>query len=133
MGSILLRPHPAHKIDIDLTLPKLRLSIDGSTLLEDAERCDLVIGANSSFHLSVLKYGIPCAYFDPIDYIDYDYYQFIQEKILYEITDINTLPLEEINQFYKQKEWQQNFQKFDASYGNTTQTLYSQIQKIYYH
>jgi hypothetical protein len=114
--SILIRPHPAHPITINFLSPKVKVSVPRTPLLEDAQKCDLIIGGNSSFHLSVLKYGIPSLYWDNLDYILSDYYGFVAGKILYEIKDPQNLDLPDIYSFYKNENWASNFQKFDASY-----------------
>jgi hypothetical protein len=126
--SILIRPHPAHPITTKFSSHKVRMSEPRTSLLEDAEQCDLIIGGNSSFHLSVLKYGVPCLYWDDLDYIDADYYGFVSEKILYEIKNPAIINFSDVYEFYDRKSWALNFAKFDASYQQSIDEVYKNIK-----
>ncbi len=115
--NILIREHPAFPLKTSKSLPdKVRLSQENKTLLEDAERCDLIIGGNSSFHLSVLKYGKPCILYNQLDYLEFDEYGFIKHDICYEMTDANEINLSNIADYYANNAWQERFRYFDATY-----------------
>jgi len=128
---ILIRGHPAYPIKTTIQIPNVSISSSGRSLWEDATQCDVIIGGNSGFHLLALKYGVPCIFYDALDYINYDHYGFIRDGILYESRAIENLDLSKVNRFYLTPEWKQRFCHFDAAYLQDKTTLHNRIrQKI---
>lgn len=121
---IVVRPHPAYPVDLSfLECTKVELSSREKTLWEDADACDVVIGGNSSFHLSVLKYGVPTLYYNDIDYVNYDDYSFVKNKICYEITSPKDLNFSKAAEFYADPDWKKRFSYLDASYGRDQEKI----------
>ena len=121
---IIVRAHPAYPVNLSfLECPKVELSSREKTLWEDADACDVVIGGNSSFHLSVLKYGVPTLYYNDLDYVDYDDYNFVKNNICYEITSIRDLNFQKAAEFYADPDWKKRFSYLDAGYGRDQEKI----------
>lgn len=116
--KLIIRGHPAFPIDptkID-TGSRVSIAEAGIPLWDDAQKCDIVFGGNSGFHLLVLKFGIPCVFYDALDYINYDDYGFVHHDIVYEAKNIRTLDLNDVRRYYEGQLWPERFRYFDASY-----------------
>ena len=119
-SAFLVRLHPNKTIRHPAAEGHLRrigveVSDGDRVLLEDAERCDLVLAGNSSCHLSVLKFGVPTLYMRGLDAEPYDFYKFIELGIIPEASP-DDLDTGRIAAFYEDPEWTARFARFDASY-----------------
>lgn len=118
VDKIILREHPAFPLNLpDEKIPdRVFLSERGISLWDDAKRCDVIIGGNSSFHLLTLKFGIPTIFYDEMDFVNYDDYRFIENNIVYEAKDLHALDYKDVGEYYDDPKWGQRFQYYDAGY-----------------
>jgi hypothetical protein len=116
--KLILREHPAFPIDASKFKFDNRVCVSksGTPLCEDAQKCDIIFGGNSSFHLSVLKFGVPSVFYDALDYINYDDYGFRRHDIVFETKNLRTLDLNDVKRYYEDVAWPSRFRYFDASY-----------------
>jgi hypothetical protein len=129
VDRVIIREHPAFPIRLSNPLPAgATVSGKGINLWEDTDECDIIVGGNSSFHLSVLRYGKPTVFYDRLDCIQYDDYGFIKNNICYECEDMSGLNFTDIAHYYDHKEWVMRFQYFDASYGKDEASLNTAIR-----
>lgn len=115
--KVLLRYHPSMT-----KRPPLPASVEvspGGSIYADLDRCDVVIGGNSSFFVEALKYGVPGIYYDPIDPFPHDYYGFVKGGIVFEATTLDDLDFSAMLNFYEQTSWIENFKHYDPYYFNT--------------
>jgi hypothetical protein len=128
--KLIVREHPAFPLDLAPNQIPEGVTLTGreTSLWEDAKQCHLVIGGNSSFHLSVLKYGIPTVFYDDLDFVRYDDYSFIKYDILYEIKELEELDFTKVAKYYEQPKWAQRFQYFDAGYSRKESELATEVR-----
>ena len=129
--SILVRGHPVAFANPDFTqlaqaYPHVRIS-KGTTLLEDAQACDLVIACNTSAFLEILKFGIPAAYLAALDDIYYDYNGFVGDGLVPEIASVDTLDLATLKTFFS-GQWPERMAYFDATFGRDAQQMHQEIR-----
>ena len=132
VNNVILREHPAFPLDIKQSdLPKnVSLAAHETSLWDDALKCDLVVGGNSSFHLSVLKFGVPTVFYNDLDYIKYDDYSFIKHDIVYEVENLKSLDLRHVAKYYDDQQWIKRFQYFDAGYKLGDNVLKNSVRKV---
>jgi hypothetical protein len=121
-GRVVLRFHPNEMVRPRDALarvgrhPNVEVSYGERVLLDDAERCDLVIAANSSCHLTLLKFGVPTVHLRGLDAVPDDFYRFLRHRIVFGCAGVRDLDLPRVAAFYDEPDWARRFAFFDASY-----------------
>lgn len=121
-SRVLLRFHPNELVRPPDALRHLgrwdnvTVSYGEAVLLDDAARCDLVIAANSSCHLTLLKFGVPTAYLRHLDAVPHDFYRFLRHRIVPDCERVGDIDLGRVAAFYEDPDWAARFAFFDASY-----------------
>jgi hypothetical protein len=127
--KIIVRYHPAFPCTIDFSSEKFSLSDMSRTPWADGARCDLVLAGNSSVHLNLVKYGVPCVYLENLDPIGDDYYGFVAAGLLPRVQDASLLNLMQVITHYNKPQWVETMQYFDASYGKDAAILQDEIRQ----
>lgn len=96
--------------------PDLEVSYGEHVLTSDAARCDLVIAAGSSCHLTVLKYGVPTLALAGLDKVPHDFYRFHRRRIVPHYASADDIDLEALAAFYEDPDWSARFAEFDPGY-----------------
>ncbi|MFT3770375.1 MAG: hypothetical protein QM820_33525 [Minicystis sp.] len=110
----LVRPRNALALLGDL--PGIEVSYGERVLLDDAARCDLVIAANSSCHLTALKSGVPTVHLHGLDAVPHDFYRFLRHRMVFACERVVDIDPARIAAFYEDPDWARRFAFFDASY-----------------
>jgi hypothetical protein len=121
--NIRIRPHPVDLGNDDLKSALKNYSeltiCKKTSLLEDAEFCDIAIVGASTVTLELLRLGKPCIYVSNIEDITYDYKRFVEKGILFDLGSISNIQddlLEGLHNFYLNDEWRKKFKIFDPFY-----------------
>lgn len=122
--NIRIRPHPVDLGNSDLesaliNYPELNIC-KNTSLLEDAEFCDIAIVGASTATLELLRFGKPCIYVQDIEDITYDYKRFVENGVLFDLSKNGQFDnnfLQKLSKFYLNTEWKSKFKAFDPFYG----------------
>lgn len=130
--TINLKPHPLHLVWTALRaqleeFKKVRILPSDYDFKSET---DVGLAGNSSIHMELLSEGIPSIYFDDLDQIDYDYYNFVSSKTVMEVSSLENLASESINQFYQNINWKNNAEYFDAGF-QEIEELNLELKKIH--
>lgn len=131
-GCILVRGHPVQFVNPDFAAvgqasAAVRIS-RGTSLLEDADACDLIIAPNSTMFLEVLKFGVPCVYYAALDNAPHDYNGLVADGLLPEISGVEQLDMAALAAFYRQH-WEARMEYFDAAYGQDAAALERRVKQ----
>jgi hypothetical protein len=129
---ILIRGHPVTFANPDFSAirqknPEVVIS-SNTTLLQDADSCDLVIGGNTTAFLEILKYGIPAVYLSALDYQPDDYNGFVQDKLLLAIRSADALDPQAIKMFFTSA-WEERLAYFDAAHSRDNVSLKQDVRR----
>lgn len=130
---IILRIHPNHLvrndqfIDSIRDIEKLEISLANEIATVDLKKCDLLIAANSSVHLTSLKFGIPSIHLNKLDDVPHDFYFFIKLGLIPYYENVKDINLKRIIEFYDQ-DWEKTIQYFDHYYGKSEDEIVSLVR-----
>jgi len=137
LKKIIIRPHPVQLVNPNLNellkkFSKIELSINNS-IESDIKKSDLAFIATSSCALETLKGGLPSVYIKDLDHLSPNYYNFVDKKILFSVSEISELNLDALKLFYSE-DWPKRFQHFDPYYKNSEnkfkQILNTEVNKL---
>jgi hypothetical protein len=107
---VVLRPHPVNLWSglaacvASFGDPRLVVCSSG-TLLDDLERCDLVLGGNSTVLLDAVVAGRPACYVRGFDHGPYDVQGFVRDGLIYEWLPRRPIEVAPIEAFYNRPGW----------------------------
>jgi hypothetical protein len=130
--KVYIKPHPLHTPSLSF---KIKLKDKGNVefLPHDFDfrpETHVGIAGNSSIHMELLSEGIPTIYYDKMDSIEYDYYEFVRSNSVIEFESLKDINRDEINSFYLDKNWKDNVKIFDAAFYSKAQ-LKEELSKIH--
>lgn len=116
--TIFIKPHPLHMVSSQLE-KKLKHYSKVKVLpfhFDFRSETHVGLAGNSSIHMELLSEGIPTIYYDELDQIDYDYYNFVSSNAVLEIKDLKDLNSAALNEFYLNEQWKKDTEYFDAGF-----------------
>ena len=115
VGSIHIRRHPRCKADIhELTKYASVDEPKSASVVEFISQCDIALVPNSGVAIEALHLGVPTFYTPGVDYIENDYYGFVQAGIL-PIFDIGVIACADKIAAFFDKSWLRNFTIYDET------------------
>ena len=107
--QVIVRPHPVNLWrGLERTMASLddpRIGVQSSGLACDLERCDAIVGGNSTVLLDAVVAGRPACYVSGLDHGPYDVQEFVQSGLVAEWRPSRPLDWGALARFYPRSGW----------------------------
>ena len=123
---IFIRPHPAYSGDLTASL-LTDVEISDKPIEVDAAEADLFVCGNSSVALEILLCGTPVTYYDELDAIEHDYYEFVSNGVIPEISIDQPIDKDHIVNHYSGK-WREKAIDYDLSFAMSDERISRRVE-----
>ena len=116
VNNIILRPHPACRLDLSLLLSCEKVSAQpvGQSLVDFSASIDVALVPSSGVAVELLHNGIATFYLEGVDDLPDDYYGFVRDGILPKFNQDLLSSAESINALFDEK-WKSKFSNYDVT------------------
>ncbi|MGI1671154.1 MAG: hypothetical protein K6L74_12635 [Neptuniibacter sp.] len=126
VGNVVLRQHPACKLDLSYSHKKVALQPVGQDLSEFVKNVDIALVPSSGVAIELLHSGVPTFYVEGLDDLPVDYYGFVEDGIL-PLLDMNYFPsVGSINSFFGD-DWKAKYASYDATVLNSIESMQKNV------
>lgn len=132
VASVVLRPHPACKLDLSTLLidEKIIIQREGAGLDEFVQGLGLALVPTSGVAIELLHKGVPTFYTPKMDDVPYDYYGFVYDGVL-PVFDIEKFTEKGVDIEFFDEAWKERFAGYDVTVNKSVQECRHEVAEAF--